>query len=99
MHRLAAVGKFRRDVVRLTEILAQVVELERAVFEELDQLPVALANRTGGRTVMIVRQVPEQRIASECRGGVAQHREQTHAVKHLLLRRADAGGFEESGIE
>ena len=56
-------GLLLDQIDTLTDVVAQVVELQPAVLEELDQLVVAVAHGGAGRAalVAVVRIVPEDR--------------------------------------
>ena len=45
-------------------------KLPLARLEEFDQFPFTAADRTGGRAVMVVRQVPVERVAWQRRGRI-----------------------------
>ena len=58
------------QVVGLAQIVGQVVELDVIVFEELDQLPIAVAHGSAGNAplVSVVRIVPIERpLRPACR--------------------------------
>ena len=57
----------------LSDVVFEVVKLQPAVFEEFDQLPIAEANRGGGRRApfafaetQIAREMPGEAAAAEC---------------------------------
>ena len=55
------------DVMPLTEIFGEMIEVDAAVFETFDQFPIAHADRTAGETtlVAVVRIVPIEGLAVE----------------------------------
>jgi hypothetical protein len=73
--RVGAAGFRGGQIGLFARIAAEIVEFHRAVFEKLDQLPIALADRAGRSAVMVVGQVPVQRVwAVQRSGGIAQQR-------------------------
>jgi hypothetical protein len=53
------------EIPLFPHIIPQVVQLQRLVFEILDQLPIPLPHRTAGPTPpLITREVPEQRFTT-----------------------------------
>ena len=80
-------GICRGQVVLLADVVSQVVQLDAHVVEELDQLEVAVRNRAVGRraallVVLVVRVVPEQRVAFEL-AGLLQQRNEADAVQRV----------------
>ena len=66
------------QILRLAEVVAEIVEFELPVLEELDQLPVADADRAGRRRAPgprpapeVAGEVPVDRVAVELRLAVA----------------------------
>ena len=99
------IGHFCRQVVALAQIVAQIVELEAAVFEELNERPVARANRAGGSgapgagpRAEITRKVPIDGVAVEL--GLPAALQQTRvarAVEGVVGGALRAREFEQRG--
>ncbi|SVC84521.1 uncharacterized protein METZ01_LOCUS337375, partial [marine metagenome] len=87
-------GPFGGNVTVFADVVAQVVELETAVLEELDEFPVAAAHAATRATalVAVVRVVPEDGIAFDI--PAFEQRENAYAIAVLFGDWIESGGFE-----
>lgn len=78
------------EVLLFADVVLEIVEFACAVGEELDQLPVAIADRAGGGRVVVDRIVPVDGAVLEA-ASLAEQRHQALAVKGLGCGLAGAG--------
>ena len=96
-----ALGLFAGQIALLTEVVAEIEELDGVVLEILEELVVALADGAAGAlhaVVAVVREVPEER-GPLGRGAAADEAGEAHAVDVLRGERGGADHLEDRGIE
>ncbi len=102
-----------RQIAAFADVLPQVVQLQAAVFEVLDQLPVAQPHDTARSraekgiarfvqhriSLQISREMPEQRPRSERRLFAGQQRHDAHPVADLILRHRRPGHLTQGRVQ
>lgn len=89
-------GHLRGQVLRLAEVGLEIIEFGAVFLEELDELPVARAERAAGRPggAVVMRVMPEKRVA-RWRLLAPQNRDDADAIAMLLRSRGESGEFEQ----